>query len=164
MAGIILAVAGTCDAQVQEKKLIDRLLKPDTTLQNSAQGKQFLPGGAVSTKKATTKSFFFFRRGPEKQYTNVRNVDLKQFRTKHSQLGDQTASTATRNSLPKLNTPYSTSAYATHDASDAHRTVETSSYSGTRPFLIQGKSQKALSAQERTLTIDEVRELLNKNK
>ena len=34
----------------------------------------------------------------------------------------------------------------------------------TGPFLGQGKSQKALHAQDRPLTIDEVRELLNKNK
>jgi hypothetical protein len=39
-----------------------------------------------------------------------------------------------------------------------------SDYPGTRPFLAHGKSQKALSAQDRALTIDEVRELLNKNK
>lgn len=164
MAGMILAVAGTSDAQVQERKLIDRLLKPDTTLQNSAQRKHFFPGSVISTNKATTKSFFFFRRAPEKQYTNVRNVEMKQFPTSSSQLRNRTANTSTRDSLPKLNTPYSTSAYSTHDASDAHRTIETSSYSGTRPFLIRGKSQRALSAQERTLTVDEVRELLNKNK
>jgi hypothetical protein len=37
-------------------------------------------------------------------------------------------------------------------------------FSGTRPFLVRGKSQKALSAQDRPLSIDDVRELLNKNK
>ena len=47
---------------------------------------------------------------------------------------------------------YSTKKYATRD------------FAGNRPFLGQGKSQKALHAQERPLTIDEVRELLNKNK
>ena len=38
------------------------------------------------------------------------------------------------------------------------------SFAGNRPFLGQGKSQKALSAQDRPLTIEQVRELLNKNK
>ena len=37
-------------------------------------------------------------------------------------------------------------------------------FPGTRPFLVQGKSQKALSQQDKPLTIDQVRELLNKNK
>jgi hypothetical protein len=40
----------------------------------------------------------------------------------------------------------------------------TGDFAGNRPFLGQGKSQKALHAQDRPLTIDEVRELLNKNK
>jgi hypothetical protein len=47
---------------------------------------------------------------------------------------------------------YSAKKYATRD------------FAGNRPFLGQGKSQKALHAQDRPLTIDEVRELLNKNK
>jgi len=47
---------------------------------------------------------------------------------------------------------YPTKKYATRD------------FAGNRPFLGQGKSQKALHAQDRPLTIDEVRELLNKNK
>jgi len=37
-------------------------------------------------------------------------------------------------------------------------------YAGIRPFLDQGKSQKSLSAQNKQLTIEQVRELLNKNK
>ena len=44
------------------------------------------------------------------------------------------------------------------------RTYPVSEFSGTRPFLVRGKSQKALSQQDRPLSIDEVRELLNKNK
>lgn len=32
------------------------------------------------------------------------------------------------------------------------------------PFLDRGKSQKALSARDKPLTIEQVRELLNKNK
>jgi len=37
-------------------------------------------------------------------------------------------------------------------------------YAGNRPFLDKGKSQKSLSAQNKPLTIEQVRELLNKNK
>jgi hypothetical protein len=37
-------------------------------------------------------------------------------------------------------------------------------FAGTRPFLGRGKSQKALSARDTPLTVEQVRELLNKNK
>ena len=40
----------------------------------------------------------------------------------------------------------------------------TASYSRTRPFPGRGKNQAALDTPRRPLTIDEVRELLNKNK
>ncbi|MGZ5004057.1 MAG: hypothetical protein ACXWG7_00880, partial [Chthoniobacterales bacterium] len=67
--------------------------------------------------------------------------------------------------IAKANTPYSTSMYGdVRTARDAGKSVPTSDYSGTRPFLEKGKSQKSLSAHHEPLTIDEVRELLNKNK
>lgn len=163
-AAIIFATAAASSAQQQERKLIDRLLKPDTSLQNSAQTKEFPAGTAISTREAATKSFYVAKRSPEKEYTNVRKVGVKDFRTKESPLARQEANAASRTQFAKGDAQYPTSAYATRDASDAEKTVEVSNYSGTRPFLVRGKSQKALSAQDRPLTIEEVRELLNKNK
>jgi len=52
----------------------------------------------------------------------------------------------------------------TRVAPESNATVPTLAYSGNRPFLDQGKSQKALHAQDRPLTIEQVRELLNKSK
>jgi hypothetical protein len=61
-------------------------------------------------------------------------------------------------------------AFATHTVSDVARpgyaikVVRAQSYSGNRPFLAQGKSQKALQRKNPPLTIEQVRELLNKDK
>jgi hypothetical protein len=49
-------------------------------------------------------------------------------------------------------------------ATEAGRVMATSDFAGKRPFLGQGKSQKALSQQDQPLSIEQVRELLNKNK
>ena len=50
-------------------------------------------------------------------------------------------------------------------SSAAHLIVERIlAFAGERPFLAEGKSQKWLHAQDHPLSIDEVRELLNKNK
>jgi hypothetical protein len=48
--------------------------------------------------------------------------------------------------------------------STTSRTTPIRDYAGIRPFLDQGKSQKSLSAQNKQLTIEQVRELLNKSK
>lgn len=163
-AVIILATATVSQAQEQEKKLIDRLLKPNMSLQSDVQGKTFVPRGTISTRKAATKSFYVANRSPEKGYTNVRKVAGKVFYTQESQLPQRRANTTSRTTFAKLDTPYATSAYSTRAAFGVEKKVETSEYAGTRPFLVRGKSPKALSSQNHPMTIDEVRELLNKNK
>ena len=143
---------------------MDRLLKPDMSLQNSAQEKQFIPRGSTTPKQARTKEFYVRERKPEKSFF-TRLFGTKSFSTKNSRYEKMQASTATRTRIAKADVPYATAAYRGVDAArESDQAAEVSEFSGTRPFLIQGKSQKALSQQDRPLTIDEVRELLNKNK
>ena len=144
--------------------MLDRVLKPNTSLQNTMETKQFVAGGEVLTKKAPTKPFFIPRSWWEKKFLGVKEVRPKEFATDQSRFAGKQASTSTRNTLAKVDEPYRTAAYVTREAPDVRRSVETTNYPGNREFLVQGKSQKALSAQDRPLTIDEVRELLNKNK
>jgi len=56
------------------------------------------------------------------------------------------------------------SARGPRDASQSDKKVASRAYAGNRPFQDQGKSQKSLNRQNAPLTIDQVRELLNKNK
>ncbi len=55
-------------------------------------------------------------------------------------------------------------ARGTRDAPQADKKVATRTYAENRPFLDEGKSQKSLNRQNAPLTIEQVRELLNKNK
>ena len=156
-------LAGT--AQEQEKKLLDRLLKPNTSLQNTSQGKEFVAGGATITKKAPTKSFYVRERNGEKGFWNTRQVSSKEFATESSRFGYAKADLTTRSKIAKVDVPYATSGYnGVREAVDARKSVSTANYVENRAFLVRGKSQKSLSAQDRPLTIDQVRELLNKNK
>ena len=161
---VILLSIGIAHAQEQEKKMLDRLLRPNTTLDNSMQTKQFVAGGEVLTKKAPTKPFFVPRGWWDKKFGGVKEVRTKEFGTEASRFASKQASTSSRNKLTKIDAPYPTTAYVTRDTVDTGRPVETNDYAGVREFRVKGKSQKALSAQDRPLTIDEVRELLNKNK
>jgi hypothetical protein len=49
-------------------------------------------------------------------------------------------------------------------ASNGDKKVNGREFAENRPFLGKGKSQKALNQHDTPLTIDQVRELLNKNK
>ena len=161
---LVIGFGSVAHAQEQERKLIDRLLKPDMALQNSIEQKQFTVRGTTTTKQAHTKAFYVPERRPEKSFFG-RMFGTKAFDTKRSRYQDAQANLSTRTQIAKADVPYQTAAYRDlATARDASKTAEVSEFSGSRPFLIQGKSQKALSQQDRPLTIDEVRELLNKNK
>ena len=155
---------GNANAQIQEKKLLDRLLKPDMSLQNSQQDKQFVARGPTQEKKARTKSFYVPERAPQKQFQSTRAVRSREFATKPSRYERSQATLKPRSRVLNTEVAYSTSTYsATRPAPDAAKTVNGSTYTGTRPFLVRGKSQKSLSTQNPPLTIEQVRELLNKN-
>lgn len=143
---------------------MERLLKPDMALQNPQGEKRFAAQGSTTTKQAPTKEFHVRKRAPEKGFFG-RLFRTGDFNTKNARYGEMQASLATRTEIAKADVPYRTAAYRDVDSAwESGKAAVVSDFDGTRPFLIQGKSQKALSQQDRPLTIDEVRELLNKNK
>lgn len=160
LGGISAAVA-----QEQEGKLLDRLPRPNMELSNPASKKHFLADGASINKRAPTASFYTPEKSLTKPFPSKRTFFSKLFATRHSQAGDATANLSTRSRLTNTNTAYIMPAgYPTRDASGSNGSVRGSDFRGNRPFLDRGKSQKALSTQNKPLTIDQVRELLNKNK
>ena len=151
-------------AQEQERKLIDRILKPDMSLQNNAQTKEFAARGPTMTRQARTKSFYVPERRAERQFPDDRAFRAKKFDTQESRFSQQQAKLTARSRVQKADTPYATPAYSgVKSARDNDKAAEVSEFPNTRPFLLRGKSQKALSQQDRPLTIEQVRELLNKN-
>jgi hypothetical protein len=161
----LISVLATTSAQEQEGKLVDRLLRPNMSLANSAQNKQFVVTGTTVDKRVPAKSFYTPQKSLAKSFSGERAFSPKQFAVRHFRTGDSTANISTRSQLTKTDTVYA--APGTQDirvASESGRSVATNSFAGDRPFLGRGKSQKALSAHDTPLTIEQVRELLNKNK
>ncbi|MDQ6655511.1 MAG: hypothetical protein M3Y80_06845 [Verrucomicrobiota bacterium] len=158
-----IAAAG---AQEQERKLMDRVLKPDMSLQNEMQAKQFGVRGNAEAKQVHTKSFYVADRRQEKQYAGARVVTPKAFAAPQSSFQDAQANLSTRTRIARADTPFAAGGYGGVKTSwDSGKSVETGSFAGSdRPFLVRGKSQKAISQKNKQLTIDDVRELLNKNK
>ena len=154
-----LTLAAAAYAQEQERKLVDRLLSPDTKLANSEQNKKFNGGTEAPTRSASSKTFYVSEKKLTKSFLADREAPTSTFATRSYVTKSATVPASppmkgfeTKKARNVSTNKYPTKNYATRD------------FAGNRPFLEQGKSQKALHAQDRPLTIDEVRELLNKNK
>ena len=147
---------------------MDRLLRPNVALANSAQNKKF--GNTQTTtqfsKPARTQSFQLLRTSATKPWTGDRVLTPQQFAARHFRAGDSVANVSSRTQLTKTDTVIATSAVTAGSrvAPESSETAAVRDYPGNRPFLGQGKSQKALQAQNKPLTIEQVRELLNKSK
>ena len=161
----LLAGTSATSAQEQEGKLVDRILKPNMSLVNSAQNKKFDAASASAAKRAPSKSFYTLDKSLAKSFPTARTFSPPQFTAGHFRAGDTTANVSARSQLMKAGTIHVASAsYGTHVAPENGRSLPVTSFAGNSPFLDRGKSQKALSAQDTPLTIEQVRELLNKNK
>jgi hypothetical protein len=77
----LLTAALCCvHAQDQEKKLVDRLLKPDMALQNDAQNKKFTGDSAASiNKRASVGAFYVHQKPSSKNYSGTRDFSTTQF-------------------------------------------------------------------------------------
>jgi hypothetical protein len=151
-------------AQDQEKKLVDRLLKPDMTLQNDAQNKKFI-GSASTTKRASVGAFYVHQKPRSKNFSGTRDFSTTQFYSQTYRGGRSAYAVSSQQTLANAKSNYATrSARGVRDAPQSGKKVVSRAYGDARPFLDEGKSQKSLNRQNEPLTIEQVRELLNKNK
>ena len=158
----------TARAQEQEHRLMDRLLKPDTSLANPAQNKQFTGERMASfDKPARTKSFYSSQKPVVKASPDTdRSFTPQQFAARHFRAGDSSAYVSSRSQLTKNDTVIATTAATagTRVAPESNETTPVREYASNRPFLDKGKSAKSLQVQNKPLTVEQVRELLNKSK
>jgi len=154
-----LALTTASYAQEQERKLVDRLLSPNTKLANPDQNKKFTGGSEAPTRSAATKSFYVSEKTLSKTFVADRSAPTTSFRSRN-----YSTQAAVMPTLPPTRAYQNKQARDISPSAHSTKTYATRDFAGNRPFLEQGKSQKALHAQDRPLTIDEVRELLNKNK
>jgi hypothetical protein len=164
---ILLTAAFCCArAQDQEKKLLDRLLKPDMALQNDAQNKKFVGDGSVSiNKRASVGAFYVHQKTRSKGYSGTRDFSTTQFYSQTYRGGRTAHEVSSQQTLANSKAIYANqTARGVRDASQSGKKVDSRAYTGNRPFLDQGTNQKSLNRQNEPLTIEQVRELLNKNK
>jgi hypothetical protein len=160
---VLLLLGCTALSQEQESKLVDRLLKPDMTLSNSAQDKQFIGVHQGAAKSVSAHEFGGVRDTTVKEYRGKRAFFAWLFGRTHDFRRTRPAVLSSRSDLPQKT--FATHGSAAHESGDAAKTVTPDDYAGNnRTFLPQGKSQKSLDVKRHQMSIDEVRELLNRNK
>jgi hypothetical protein len=155
---LLLSALGA-HAQEQERKLVDRLLEPNTALANPNQNKQFNGAGAVTAKSAATREFYVSKRELAKTFVGTREVSTRSYSSR-----EWAAKAAYVPPAPASKTFATEQARGVKSARESDKDYQTRKFAGNRPFLGRGKSQSALHQQDRPLSIDDVRELLNKNK
>jgi hypothetical protein len=157
---------GCVRAQDQEKKLVDRLLKPDMALQNDAQNKKFIGDGSASmNKRANLGTFYVHQKPRSKDFSGTRDFSTTQFYSQTYRGGRTAHEVSSQQTVANSKAAYANqTARGVRDASQSGKKVTSRSYAGNRPFLDQGTNQKSLNRKNEPLTIEQVRELLNKNK
>ena len=162
---LVLIVLSCVHAQEQESKLVDRLLRPDTTLRNNAQNKKFIADGASINKRATVGTFYVQEKSNSKSFSGTRDFSARQFNSQSFHGTRSASGISSQQAVGDSRPAYAArTARDVRDAPQSDKKVGSRSYAGNRAFLDQGKSQKALNRQNPPLTIEQVRELLNKNK
>ena len=151
-------------AQQQEPGLVDRLLRPNMELQNKAQGKKFIASSAVIEHRGSVGTFLLQPNRAEKSFVDTHTLTATEYPSSRS-LSTARAISSTPNRSANIPGPVgSSSVRDIHSAHTPHNAGTSRMFADQHPFREQGKSQKSLDRQNPPMTIDQVRELLNKNK
>jgi hypothetical protein len=163
--GLILCLQ-TASAQEQERTLVDRLLKPNMELQDKTHDKKFIAdhGGAVD-KRASVGSFYVQEKKNAKKFAATREAPAREFRSQNFRGTKEAAGAKPQREIPNAKRDVPTgNVRDVRKLPDSTKIVDSRDYSGKRQFLERGKSQKSLDRKNPPMTIDQVRELLNKSK
>lgn len=157
---------GLVHGQEQEGKLIDRLLRPDLSLTNSQQNKKFIAAEGTSVdRKFKAKSFSGTKDRSTKDFLGIRSFFAKNFGTNKFSRSDWAANAATSSTPSYAQAAVQTKKSALiKTSSEAKKVARTRDYPDKRPFLGKGTRQKILSQQDHPLSIEEIRQLLNRDK
>jgi len=136
------------------------------TLVNSAQDKKFA-GTEITPvdKKFVAKSFIAVDERTVKSFSREKDFPAKRFETERVARAEPAPNIQTKAKMASANAEFATGkSFLVQTASDEGKVAATSDYTNGRPFIGKGTRQKILSQEDKPLTIDEVRELLNKSK
>lgn len=161
---VLICAAQFTRAQEQEQKLVDRLLKPNMELGNSAQNKKFYADKTSVHKQATVGAFYWQQKSNTKTFNGTRDFSAQDFDSHPFYAGKNGSTFETQPAKSAQRSATVSSNKSVRSFQGRDKAAGTGDYSGNRPYLEKGKSQKSLDRKNPPMTIEQVRELLNKNK
>jgi hypothetical protein len=164
--------AACCFGQSDEKKLLERVLaKPDMSQLNPMNGKKFDSGGFLMKKTGSASSKFLYeQKTSTEKYQNVRSfLGVKNPWIGRKVYESDQASVWSKTLVPNQETKFPVKSGATGKFHAAERRASRREDPfNTSRYLGQGSSQgrlDQLSEQiDKNMTIEQVREILNKNR
>ncbi len=149
--------------QDQESQLVNRLLRPDMSLQSKEQNKKFVADKVGVNKQASVSTFYLQQKSNSKTFSGTRDYSTRQVNS--PTYGTSSAGDTVPGARAKVPTPAYSTATAPYsvESRDSHKKVDGGAFAGNRSFVEKGKSQKALDRKNPPMTIEQVRTLLNKN-
>lgn len=158
----LLVATPVVSAQEQESKLIDRLLRPNLSSVNPAQNRRF---DAVDLKREQSTRFSLPSTVKTKSFPDRRTFLTRKFAAGVFTAGEMKESNSIKSHSPEIDTAQIASvSFRTSPARENGNTLQVTSFANNRSFADRGKNQDTLRAHETPLTIEQVRELLNRNK
>lgn len=132
-------------------------------LQNKAQGKKFVASSAVVEHRGSVGTFVLQPNRAEKSFVDTHALTTTEYPSR-SLSAPRAISSAPNRSAHVPGPVGSSSAPDIHSANTPQIASNSRIFTDQHQFREQGKSQKSLDRQNPPMTIDQVRELLNKNK
>ena len=163
----LLLAPRNAQAQNQESGLLDRIDHPDRTLAFPLTNKSFGKTAAFKDKQAYTRSYTMGKTATlagDGAFRTKAYGDSSAYKAKTFAMND--GSYAGKRSFAQTNKLFDTRRVDGRDARDATNTLAGRAFDSHEPFSIQGKRQDTYDEmlKRKKLSIEEVRELLNKNK
>jgi hypothetical protein len=116
-------------------------------------------------KHATVETFYVEKKSNSKSFLAIGHFFANPFNSHSFHSKRSVFEVSSQQGMGNSRSAYTTqTARGIRDVPQSDKKVALRSYAENRPFLDEGKSQKSLNQQNAPLTIDQVRELLNKNK
>jgi len=132
-------------------------------LQNKAQGKKFVASSAMVERRGSVGTFLLKPNRAEKSFVDMPTLMTTKYSSGSVSTGRKISSAQNR-SANIAGLVETSSVRDIHSANTPHNVVNSRMSADQHQFREQGKSQKSLDRQNPPMTIDQVRELLNKNK
>lgn len=161
---LLIFTATLARAQEQERQMLDRMMRPNMELANPAQNKKFNAVEGVSVEKKFEAKQFCSGPEPEtKSFLGARSFLSRAFGTGKYARTEAAANYRKNADLAFAATQLTEKKSAlVKESSFAEKKSATHDYAESKPFLAKGTRQKQLSGQSHAMSIDEVRDLLNK--